>query len=118
MSEKYAEDIKWLIDEDDIYRVMMSRLSCDIANFIGEDSLRFEKLETEDQLEMLQYYLEMNPDEIYDFMKLPTEVAIPDDISWSDGDYEEVEDYLLDKYGYPAEVGYVYEKQCEEEAEK
>ena len=114
----YAEDIKWLIDEDDIYERMMSKLSCDVAVFIGEDSLRFEKLETEEQLEKLQYYLDMNPDEIYDFMELPIEAAIPDDISWSDGDYEEVEDWLLDEYGYPAEVGYVYEKQCEEEVEK
>ncbi len=114
----YAEDIKWLIDEDDIYRVMMGMSSCDVADFIGEDSLRFEKLETEDQLEMLQRYLDMNPDEIYDFMKLPVEAIIPDDISWSDGDYKEIEDYLFDEYRYSAEVEYVYEKQCEEEAEK
>lgn len=92
-----ATNIKWDIDMDQIYEKLDSMTAESAAEALSLPKETYANMTTDERHDCAYDTFHGHDDMSAEFMELPTEVDIPDDIS---DDEDAVSDYLSDEYEF------------------
>ena len=90
-------NIIWDVDMDDVYENLDEMTAEKAAEALGISQKRYANMRTDERHDYAYEVFHGHDAAIGEFMGLPTETDVPDDI---DTDEDSVGDYLSDKYGY------------------
>lgn len=90
-------NIIWDVDMDDVYENLDEMTAEKAAEALGISQKRYANMSTAERHDYAYEVFHGHDAAIGEFMGLPTEMDVPDDI---DTDEDSVGDYLSDKYGY------------------
>jgi len=90
-------NIIWDVDMDDVYENLDEMTAEKAAEALGISQKRYANMRTDERHDYAYEVFHGHDAAIGEFMGLPTETDVPDDI---DTDEDSLGDYLSDKYGY------------------
>ena len=90
-------NIIWDVDMDDVYENLDEMTAEKAAEALGISQKRYANMSTAERHDYAYEVFHGHDAAIGEFMGLPTEMDVPDDIGI---DEDSVGDYLSDKYGY------------------
>jgi len=106
-----ATNIRWDIDFDEVYEKLDEMTYEAAAEAIGVPAETYANMTTEERHDYAYDLFHHSPATLDEFMGLPNEVIIPDELNKPDDEYyvDDISDWLSDEYGFCHE-GFVLEE--------
>ena len=97
-----ATNIQWDIDMDEVYELLDNMTYTDAADSLGIPHDKYANMTTSERHDFAYDLFHHSPGTLDEFMGLPNEIEIPEELNKPDDDYynEDISDWLSDTYGF------------------